>query len=89
MYHSLSLYRLHRYPLCRSTLWQSHHLPCPLSLYLACRYFVSIVIVQWADLIICKTRVLSVFQQGMNNWVMNKALVFETLLAVFITYTPG
>lgn len=52
-------------------------------------YFTSIVIVQWADLIICKTRVLSVFQQGMNNWVMNKAILFETCLAIFITYTPG
>jgi sodium/potassium-transporting ATPase subunit alpha len=52
-------------------------------------YFTSIVIVQWADLIICKTRVLSVFQQGMNNWTMNKAIVFETVLAIFITYTPG
>lgn len=52
-------------------------------------YFVSIVIVQWADLVICKTRVLSLFQQGMRNKVMNKALVFETLLAVFLSYTPG
>lgn len=29
-------------------------------------FFVSIVIVQWADLIICKTRRNSVFQQGMK-----------------------
>merc|ERR1712227_107469 len=33
-------------------------------------FFVSIVIVQWADLIICKTRKLSVFQQGMTNWIL-------------------
>merc|ERR1719335_105182 len=52
-------------------------------------YFVSIVIVQWADLIICKTRILSVFQQGMKNMVMNRAMVFETALAAFITYVPG
>lgn len=50
------------------------------------RYFTSIVIVQWADLVICKTRVLSLFQQGMKNWVMNKAMVFETALAAFISY---
>lgn len=31
-------------------------------------FFASIVIVQWADLIICKTRRNSVFQQGMK-WV--------------------
>ena len=29
-------------------------------------FFVSIVVVQWADLIICKTRRLSLFQQGMK-----------------------
>jgi sodium/potassium-transporting ATPase subunit alpha len=52
-------------------------------------YFTSIVIVQWADLIICKTRVLSVFQQGMLNMTMNKAILFETVLAIFITYCPG
>merc|ERR1712106_855776 len=28
--------------------------------------FTAIVIVQWADLLICKTRRLSIFQQGMN-----------------------
>jgi len=52
-------------------------------------FFVSIVIVQWADLIICKTRKLSVFQQGMKNWFMNFGLVFETLLAIFLSYCPG
>jgi sodium/potassium-transporting ATPase subunit alpha len=52
-------------------------------------FFVSIVIVQWADLVICKTRKLSVFQQGMNNWFMNFGLLFETLLAIFLSYTPG
>jgi len=52
-------------------------------------FFVSIVVVQWADLIICKTRKLSVFQQGMKNWVMNFGLLFETLLAIFLSYTPG
>jgi len=52
-------------------------------------FFVSIVIVQWADLIICKTRKNSVFQQGMKNWFMNFGLVFETVLAAFLSYTPG
>merc|ERR1711931_383411 len=52
-------------------------------------FFVSIVIVQWADLIICKTRKLSVFQQGMKNWFMNFGLVFETCLAIFLSYCPG
>ena len=52
-------------------------------------FFVSIVIVQWADLIICKTRKLSVFQQGMKNWMLNFGLIFETALAAFLSYTPG
>jgi sodium/potassium-transporting ATPase subunit alpha len=52
-------------------------------------FFVSIVIVQWADLIICKTRRNSVFQQGMKNWFMNFGLVFETVLAAFLSYCPG
>jgi sodium/potassium-transporting ATPase subunit alpha len=52
-------------------------------------FFASIVVVQWADLIICKTRKNSVFQQGMTNWIMNFGLLFETALAVFLSYTPG
>ena len=52
-------------------------------------FFVSIVIVQWADLIICKTRKNSVFQQGMNNHMLNFGLFFETVLAAFLSYTPG
>ncbi|CAG0898633.1 unnamed protein product, partial [Darwinula stevensoni] len=52
-------------------------------------FFVAIVIVQWANLIILKTRRNSLFQQGMTNWVMNFALVFETAVAVFMCYTPG
>jgi len=52
-------------------------------------FFVSIVVVQWADLIICKTRKLSVFQQGMKNHFMNFGICFETLLAIVLSYTPG
>ncbi|CAL1279873.1 unnamed protein product [Larinioides sclopetarius] len=52
-------------------------------------FFVSIVIVQWADLIICKTRRNSILHQGMRNHVLNFGLVFETVLAAFLAYTPG
>merc|ERR1711862_552640 len=52
-------------------------------------FFVSIVIVQWADLIICKTRKNSVFQQGMKNMFLNFGLFFETALAAFLSYCPG
>jgi len=52
-------------------------------------FFISIVIVQWADLIICKTRRLSLIQQGMKNHVLTFGLFFETALACFLSYTPG
>ncbi|XP_066920837.1 sodium/potassium-transporting ATPase subunit alpha-like [Clytia hemisphaerica] len=52
-------------------------------------FFTTIVVVQWADVIISKTRKLSVFQQGMNNWMLNFGLIFETVLAAFLQYTPG
>lgn len=50
--------------------------------------FVAIVVVQWADLTICKTRMNSIRDQGMSNAIMNFALIFETLLAAFLCYTP-
>ena len=72
-------------------------------------FFASIVVVQWADLLICKTRKNSLFQQvkshvmyfrttlhwydflfqGLRNHMLNFGLVFETLLAAFLSYTPG
>ncbi|XP_061460915.1 sodium/potassium-transporting ATPase subunit alpha-2-like isoform X2 [Rhineura floridana] len=52
-------------------------------------FFVSIVVVQWADLIICKTRKLSLFHQGMRNRILIFGLLEETTLAVFLSYCPG
>ncbi|KAL2102808.1 hypothetical protein ACEWY4_001976 [Coilia grayii] len=53
-------------------------------------FFASIVIVQWADLIICKTRRNCLIQQGIFS---NKVLIFglfeETALAAFLSYCPG
>uniref|UniRef100_A0A7R9WJD6 Cation-transporting P-type ATPase C-terminal domain-containing protein n=1 Tax=Pseudictyota dubia TaxID=2749911 RepID=A0A7R9WJD6_9STRA len=54
-----------------------------------CAYFVTIVVVQWADLLICKTRWLSIYHQGMRNPAMNFGLLFETLLAAVLCYAPG
>ncbi|CAF0841911.1 unnamed protein product, partial [Didymodactylos carnosus] len=51
-------------------------------------FFVSIVVVQWADLIICKTRRNSLYHQGMTNMMLNFGLVFETVLAAILCYTP-
>ncbi|KAI1305853.1 Sodium/potassium-transporting ATPase subunit alpha [Halotydeus destructor] len=52
-------------------------------------FFVAIVVVQWADLIICKTRRNSILTQGMTNHILTFGIVFETLLAAFLCYTPG
>jgi len=52
-------------------------------------FFISIVIVQWTDLIVCKTRRNSLIHQGMTNHALNFGLVFETGLAAFLSYTPG
>ncbi|XP_070549083.1 sodium/potassium-transporting ATPase subunit alpha-3-like isoform X2 [Ptychodera flava] len=52
-------------------------------------FFMSIVIVQWADVIICKTRRNSIIHQGMKNHMLNFGLFFETALAAFLSYCPG
>ncbi|VDL98728.1 unnamed protein product [Schistocephalus solidus] len=52
-------------------------------------FFSSIVIVQWTDLLICKTRKNSIFQQGMWNHYLTFGLFFETTLAIFLSYCPG
>lgn len=51
-------------------------------------FFVSIVIVQVADLMICKTRRISLFDQGMNNWVLNFGIIFEITVACVVCYAP-
>ena len=49
-------------------------------------YLATIIVVQVADLLICKTRILSLLQQGMQNSAMNTALLFELMLAGFLIY---
>ena len=51
-------------------------------------YLISIVCVQWSDLLICKTRNLSISQQGMLNNRSNFALFFETSLVAALCYFP-
>merc|ERR1719359_1120517 len=51
--------------------------------------FVSIVIVQWADLLICKTRSLSIYHQGMKNPVLLFGMFSETCLCLALAYMPG
>lgn len=52
-------------------------------------YFLSIVITQMIDLVMCKTRRNSIFQQGMDNWFVNFSFVFELVLTGILLYVPG
>ena len=52
-------------------------------------YFVAIVVMQWFNVFICKTRRLSIFQHGIANRQINFAILFETGLTAFLCYTPG
>jgi len=52
-------------------------------------FFVAIVIAQWTDVIISKTRRLSLLQQGMWNMMLNFGICFETAVAAILQYTPG
>lgn len=47
------------------------------------------VVTQVIDTYICKTRKLSLFQQGAKNWVMNSGILFTLFLAVVVVYCPG
>lgn len=51
-------------------------------------YLLSIIQVQWADGIICKSRLLSLFQHGMSNMIFNIGLVEETVLGLIFVYVP-
>jgi len=51
-------------------------------------YFIAVIITRIAVLLICKTRNLSFFLQGMRNNVLNFGLFFELLVAVIVVYTP-
>jgi len=52
-------------------------------------FFASIVLTQVANVIICKTRRMSLYHNGMKNWIMNFAIPVELGIAAFLIYTPG
>lgn len=51
-------------------------------------YYATVVIVQIADVIICKTRRLSIIQQGMTNHMLNFGIIFEFTITLLILYVP-
>ncbi|KDO21245.1 hypothetical protein SPRG_13744 [Saprolegnia parasitica CBS 223.65] len=50
-------------------------------------YFVTVVIMQWANVLNCKTRFLSIRSQGMRNSVLLFGLGFEFLLCACTCYS--
>jgi len=54
--------------------------------YAQTAYFISIIVVQWADILACKTRTLSLQNQGMKNNMLNFGLFFETALGAALCY---
>ncbi|XP_018321819.1 sodium/potassium-transporting ATPase subunit alpha-like [Agrilus planipennis] len=51
--------------------------------------YLTMVVTQIADLIVCKTRRLSIFQQGMSNWCLNLSIFFVLATAGLFVYTPA
>ncbi|XP_018565491.1 sodium/potassium-transporting ATPase subunit alpha [Anoplophora glabripennis] len=51
-------------------------------------FMISVVVTQWVDLIVCKTRINSIFKQGMGNMVLNISLIVETVVACMLSYLP-
>ncbi|XP_022920711.2 sodium/potassium-transporting ATPase subunit alpha-like [Onthophagus taurus] len=53
-------------------------------------FLIAIVVTQWADAIICKTRRNSILKQGLfSNWMLILSIFIETLIACALSYTPG
>jgi len=52
-------------------------------------FLFSVVLVQWTCALQARSKRLSIFQRPPNNWVLNFAILFETILAFVIIYTPG
>lgn len=51
-------------------------------------YYVCMVVVQIFDCLICKTRRLSLFQQGMKNHMLNLGILTEIVVSLLIVYVP-
>jgi len=52
-------------------------------------FFCSIIMTQLADVIVCKTRFLSFFQQKSRNFLQLLGMIIAVLVAVLFAYTPG
>ncbi|CAG5032844.1 unnamed protein product [Parnassius apollo] len=51
-------------------------------------YFVAVCWTQISDVIICKTRRISIIKKGMRNHVLNVSILVNLVAALFVTYFP-
>ncbi|XP_075973565.1 sodium/potassium-transporting ATPase subunit alpha-like [Anticarsia gemmatalis] len=51
-------------------------------------YFVAVCWSQISDVIICKTRRISILKKGMRNHILNVSIVVDLIAALVVTYTP-
>ncbi|CAH0579182.1 unnamed protein product [Chrysodeixis includens] len=51
-------------------------------------YFVAVCWTQISDVIICKTRRISIIKKGMKNHVLNVSILVDFLAALLVTYLP-
>ncbi|XP_013189215.1 sodium/potassium-transporting ATPase subunit alpha-like [Amyelois transitella] len=51
-------------------------------------YFVAICWTQISDVIICKTRRVSLLKKGMKNHILNISIIIDLIAAVLVTYVP-
>jgi sodium/potassium-transporting ATPase subunit alpha len=80
---------MRNYPSLSNLCWQVDFSGVDALQHAQCAFFIAIIVVQWADLVICKTRTLSMFQQGMRNGTLNFGLFFTTVLGTFLCYVPA
>ncbi|CAG7818425.1 unnamed protein product, partial [Allacma fusca] len=66
----------------------SYHGRIKLGLQAQTSFFVAIVLMQMANVFMCKTRRMSLFQQGFRNWNMNISVLVELGLLCMFVYTP-
>lgn len=51
--------------------------------------FAGVVVTQICNLLVCKTRWYSLFQQGLRNRFLNFGLLLEVVIVLFVAYCPG
>ena len=56
--------------------------------YAQSAYYIALVVTQWGNLLVSRTRTISLAQHGMGNRAANFGLIFATILASLLMYIP-